>query len=727
MAYTRDQLRTALLAADKAGDDASAQRIAQEIRALDTKPAAAQSPWWGDAKPKPRTVGNYIGMGTRAISKGVGDIVSMGSTLAVLPEMLNYVGRQPFGQAMAGVIDESSNKRGLSAPRTNAERLGSEAIRGVTASAPMLMAGGPIAAQPIRQLLSGGAGYASGEAARQQGAGPVLQTLASLAGGLATYGGASALANMRLGPKTAGAAPRIPSPLADAPRVSANPVAPLGRKAVVRDATLRRAGVQNPTTGMVTRDPRMWNFEQETAKLNGAGDDMSAALIGVDDDLRRGARGIVDRQGGAIGREATGKRVGGVLADKNEALLSDVGDLYKQVRSEVGDARIPTLDNLAASQSHPEWWGNADFDNMAASINKRLSLMADADGGAAGLNVKQAEELRKFIGNLGADSKQTYAMRKVFQNALDTDVLDNFGGAPFAEARAARAAVHQEFTKTLPGKVAEGDIPAELLPKRLMSENSTTLDDLRALRSSLTSGRTAARGQEALDAIGAQVMDDMLKKYIPEEGTVKGGALFSEFQKNAPRLQIILGPERYKELRRLAQAARYATAEVPRSNPNYSNSASGVANILGPEVTQKAASNLWPNLARRTAGAAVGATVGSVFPGAGTAAGAVAGDQAAAAFNRSMASRAARTAGEKVAEQVRVARDPAAAARLIAEAANHADPVVSNFAKSLASSMRPVAAIGAAANNNGLLYQQFPRAVSAGETPEDQQRQQRGF
>ena len=681
-------------------------------------PGASKGAWYDRPAPKPRTIGNYIGMGTRAISKGVGDIVSMADSLAVVPNLINMAaGRPSFGQAMAGVIDRSSDRRGLSKPRTNTERLGSEFVRGVTASAPMLMAGGPVASQPIRQLLSGGAGYASGEAARQQGAGPTLQTLAALGGGLATYGGASALANMRLGPKSAGAAPRV-APPADAPRVTGNPVAPLGRKAVARDATLRRAGVQNPTTGMVTRDPRMWNFEQETAKLNGVGDDMQGALTAVDDDLRNSARALVDRQGGAIGQEAMGRRVGKVLADKNDALSQEVSALYKSVRDQSGNARIPTLENLKAAQSHPDWWGNADFDNMAGAINKRLSLVADADGGASGLTVHQAEEMRKFIGNLGSDSRQTYAMRKVFQNALDTDVLDNFGGAPFADARAAAAARFAEFGKTLPGKIAGGDVAPERLADTLM-RTATRMEDVRAVRQSLTTGRTAAQGKEALDTIGAEVMDGMLKKHIPSEGTIKGGALFKEFQQNAPRLQIILGPERYKEMRRLALAARYATADVPKSNINHAQTASGVANILGPEVTKNAPSNLLPNLARRVVGTAVGSMGGIT--------GALAGDAAASTANKALASRAARTAGEKVAAQVRLARDPVAAARLIAEAANHADPVVSNFAKSLAESMRPVAAIGAAANNNGLLYQQFPRAVSAGETPEDQQRQQRGF
>jgi hypothetical protein len=484
---------------------------------------------------------------------------------------------------------------------------------------------------------------------------------------------------------------------------------------------MRRAGVQSPTTGMVTRDPRLWKFEQDTAKLPGTGDDMLAAITSVEDDLRTGARNLLDRQGGAIGQEATGQRVTGVLADKNDELSREVSALYKTVREQSGNARIPALENLKGTYAHPEWADNAQFDDMAAAINKRLGRYADADGGASGLTVSQSEELRKFIGNLGSNDRQGFAMRKVFQNALDADVLDNFGGTPFANARAAAAARFAEFGKTLPGKVAAGDIPAERMGARLMS---APLDDVRALRTSLTSGATADRGKGALDAIGAEVMDEILKKHIPSEGTIKGGSLFKEFQRNAPRLQIILGPERYKEMRHLALAARYATADVPKAGVNYSNTATTIAAMLGSEASQGAASRLLPNLARRAAGIVVGS--------AGGVPGALAGDAAAEATNRALASRAARTAGEKVAEQVRLSRDPAAAARLLTSAANDvkADPIVSRFAKSILENMQPLAARGAPPvlnSFNEMLMMQAPRRASAGETPEDQQRQQRGF
>ena len=627
----------------------------------------------GPAQPKPRTWRDYLSMSARAVGEGLSSLGSVTDALTGQGIASAITGAPTGGQLAEASTRYLSNKAGLAAPRTNNERLAMAGIRGVAATAPMLLMGGGFAARPLQQLAGGGIGMLSGEAARQHGAGPLGQTAATLAGGVAGFGGANALMRGRVG------RPPIPTVTQTTRRP---PLAPLGRKAVVREAILRRAGVQNPTTGMVTRDPRIWNFEQQTAKLSGAGDEMQGALVGAQDDLRNEARAIVDRNGGAIGPEMTGIRTGNVLKSRTDALQRDIGNLYKQAGEQFGEARITKLDNLAAAQSHPEWQGGKEFDDVAGAISRRLANFADQDGGATGLTVRQAKTLRTFIGNTTPDNPQGWAIKKMFQDALDTDVLDGFGGDPYAKARAAASARFGEFKGTMAGEIADaGGRGAERLPTRLMSA-ATPLSDVRAVMKSLNSGTTAEAGAQAQSALGSQILDDLLKKYIPEEGTVKGGQLFAEFQKNAPRLQIILGPQRYKEMRRLAMAARYATADVPMSGVNYSNTASAVANMLGPQATQSAASNMLPNFARRATGAIAGGILGGPVAG-------IVGDQAAAAVNRSIATKASAAANAAIAEQVALSRNPALAASKIADVADDvaADPVVRRFAQSLVGSI----------------------------------------
>lgn len=454
-------------------------------------------------------------------------------------------------------------------------------------------------------------------------------------------------------------------------------VAALGREAAMRDARFRAVGVENPTTGMVTRDPRAWNFEREAAKLHGSGDQMLQSIKGVENDLANAARMIVDKQGGAIGAEATGQRVSKVLADKYEQMGQQVGALYTRVRAKMGDVRVPNLENMKAAQNHPDWADNVEFDNMSAQINKRLLRYAEADGGMRGLSVKQAEELRKFIGNIAPNTRQGYAMKRIFQDALDADVLDNVGGAPFAKARAAAAKRFDEFSNTFAGKVAAGDVSPERLTDRILSQ-STTLKDLRAMRQSLLTGNQAAKGKEALNSVGAHALDSIFSKAISEDGKVNGTMIFKQFNQLAPRLQIILDPAQYKMVRRLAHAARDATAEVPFAFVNNSNTASAAANMFPDIVESQAGQRLLPNLARRVGGALAGSVAGGP-------AGAVAGDAAAQAMNQNLKARAAQTAAQQAQEQVNLAKDPVAAARFIASVADHpkANPVVRAFAARL--------------------------------------------
>lgn len=703
---------TVLVFPDDTPDDVM-DRVAKQ-HATQSRPSPPAWTGLGQDQPKPNTWRDYPGMANRAVMKGLGSLGSITDALTGAGIARAITGAPTGGDVAAASAKWIADKARFASPQTDNERLASAGIEGAAATAPMLMMGGGFATKPLQQLASGAGAMSSGEFARQKGAGPMGQFGASLLGGLAAFGGTNALSNALT------RAPRLPvTPPVTAP--PSNPLAPLGRKAVVRDAVMRRAGVQNPTTGMVTRDPRIWNFEQQTAKLNGAGDEMQGALVGAQDNLRTEARAIVDRNGGAIGPEMTGIRTGEVLKSRTDALQRDIGNLYKQAGEQFGDARITKLDNLVATQSHPEWQGGKEFDDMAGAISKRLANFADQDGGATGLTVNQAKTLRTFIGNSAPDNPQGWAIKKMFQDALDTDVLDGFGGDPYAKARAAASARFGEFKGTMAGEIADaGGRGAERLPTRLMSA-ATPLSDVRAVMKSLNSGTTAEQGAQAQSALGSQILDDLLRKHVPEEGTIKGGQLFAEFQKNAPRLQIILGPQRYKELRHLAMAARYATADVPMSGVNYSNTASTVANMLGPQATQSAAGNLLPNLARRVAGTAVGSLGG--IPGA------IAGDAAASTANQFLAKRASTAANAAIAEQVALSRDPAFAASKIAEVADDvaADPVVRRFAQSLSGSIsgaKPVAAIGAANDVGGLMLESVGQSAAARERKKQQQRQQ---
>src|SRR3546814_2546507 len=115
-------------------------------------------------------------------------------------------------------------------------------------------------------------------------------------------------------PKPAPAQPLIPPPRAP------NNLSPLGRDAALREGRFRSLGVEQPTTGMVTRDPRAWNFERETAKRYGAGDELIGQFQNVEKQLVEIGRAHVRSQGGAKGPDATGLAVQKALDAKRKEM-----------------------------------------------------------------------------------------------------------------------------------------------------------------------------------------------------------------------------------------------------------------------------------------------------------------------------------------------------------------------------------------------------------------------
>jgi hypothetical protein len=81
MGYSTQEVDDLIRKADKAGDAAAVRRLLEYRGQVSAQPAAAQSPWWGDAKPKPRTAmqqaGRGIGMGATAIAEGIGQAVDI--------------------------------------------------------------------------------------------------------------------------------------------------------------------------------------------------------------------------------------------------------------------------------------------------------------------------------------------------------------------------------------------------------------------------------------------------------------------------------------------------------------------------------------------------------------------------------------------------------------------------------------------------------------------------
>lgn len=399
--------------------------------------------------------------------------------------------------------------------------------------------------------------------------------------------------------------PQLPPPSAP---VTA-PLAGLGRKAEARAARFKALGIDDPTTGMVTRDPNAFSFEQNAAKIQGAGDDLQRQIRNVETSLVDKGRELVRRSGGAPGQEDTGlalqralqprlenlrqgvdaaerglagqgddlvRSLGGargaeetgrsaqsVLDTKRAEMQQVTSKLYTAVREARGEVSAGPLNPLRDALDDPMLTDNPAFDQMREGIMRRMQRLGMA--GQSGLlrnesvaTVGQAEELRKFIGGLGDGRDPAVKMvRSRLIDALDDGVVESVGDDAFKAARASARARFEEFSKTFAGRVADEGIAPEALTRRVLGDG-TSLADLRAMRQSLTTGtpEQAARGTQAWNGIRAQAVDDLLSASRTPDGALDRNALARRFVRSAPKMREILGADDFNNLRRLVAASR---------------------------------------------------------------------------------------------------------------------------------------------------------------------------
>lgn len=365
-----------------------------------------------------------------------------------------------------------------------------------------------------------------------------------------------------------------------APAVSevAPSLAPLGRKAQARAARFKAVGVDEPTTGMVTRDPNAFAFERNSAKIDDVGESLQQQIQNVEASLVAKGQELVGKAGGSKGAEATGKAVQDALDTKRAEMQRVTSGLYKQVREARGDQPIPALEKFGAQLDDPDMVDNAVFDQMRTSLVRRMERMDNGEQ----ITIKQAEDLRKFIGGLGdGRDPSVRMMRGRLIDALDDDVVEAAGDDAFKAARASAKARFDEFGKTFAGKIADEGIAPEALTRRVLSD-STRLSDLRAMRTSLTTGtdEQISRGKDAWNALRAQALDDFLTASTDANGQLMGAQLAKNFTKQAPKFRELLDPEDYKLLRRLVNATKDAKVAPSQSGVNFSNTAPTMANLF---------------------------------------------------------------------------------------------------------------------------------------------------
>jgi hypothetical protein len=361
----------------------------------------------------------------------------------------------------------------------------------------------------------------------------------------------------------------------------------LSPAAAQRLRNFARIGVEAPTTGMVTREPGVWQYERNTMGQVGVGEPIRDAIVKVNDEINQAATDLIQKVGVADDVEKVGVLAAEALNKKQQEMQRVVGQLYKNAREQYGEKSAGPVQNFISQLDNPDLVDDAAFDTFRESVSNRLRRFGML--GESGLprrdavmTVGQAEEMRRFIGGLGNGTDPNIRrIRAQLVEALDDDVVAGFGDDAFKQARMAAKQRFAEFKDTLAGKMGAGEVAPERITKKLMTE-TTPLSDFRKLKATLLTGEPdqVARGQQAWSSIGAQALDDLFGSARIGENMVSGARLLKNFNKNIARYRELLNREEYVTLNRIVRAARDATVPVDFSNVNTSGTTSALANLF---------------------------------------------------------------------------------------------------------------------------------------------------
>jgi hypothetical protein len=342
-----------------------------------------------------------------------------------------------------------------------------------------------------------------------------------------------------------------------------------------------------PTKSMVTRDAADWTKERNLQKLaqspdeslSGPGRDLTEIYNSNDKAftaaLAKQAQGL---PGGT--QEAHGMTVMKSADDLAKMSQKDVTAVYDQVRAEHGNELASDAQNVTDTLSHPDVADNAYAEPIINSVTKRLKRlgMVDAEGAPTTntMTVTQADEFRKFLGNLKSGDPKTDRIVTQIMKAHDQDVLGGAGSDAMAPARAAASArfgslenpatqrALNAYGELNQGKTAQNFIQTNVI-NGADQDVSSLLDTLGKL--------PPEQAKTATDAIKAGVVRHLQDKAINENSGQFSGAKLNTALNDIgdTKLARIFGMQSAQELRNLARAGLDATYQPPYSAVNNSN------------------------------------------------------------------------------------------------------------------------------------------------------------
>lgn len=577
---TLQQLETALINADKAGDQDAARQIAAVIQRARQDPAN-QIPE-SDVqetiqRPAEQSLGQQIvGAGETALALGTGAVPGtigmIGGTLKGLAQQL-LSGQ--FGTQQAADAVEQAATQGQEAltyaPRTQA---GQEQTQAVGEALAPLAAVAPMTAE-LGAIASGA-----------QAAAPIARAAAG---------------------RVAAPAQQLASKITEAVRpadAATQSGARSGGAAAVEAATLRQAKANelpipvNLTEGQKTRDFGQQRFERETAKDPEIGQPIRDRFADQNMKLQQNFDAFIDQTGAEAGDlRAVGQSVDKALRSRVAKDKTQIRSLYKEAEKS-GEMETPvTLENLVRhlDDSKPE----AEVANVLKSARAKaiqLGVAREGDSGALvaqPVSLKNAELFRRSI-NAATNAEPTNIRQASIMKGLVDESTDGVGGQAYKKARAARTKFAKDYenvslVKNLIGQkrgTNDRAIALEDVVRRSITEPSTSLDDVRQVRRLLqTEGPSGQQAWKELQGATLNYIKEEALKNVARD--TQGNAIISPAQldraiqkldKNG-KLDFVFGKKGAEMLRTVNDVAKDVLVAPPGS-VNTSNTASVLAGLM---------------------------------------------------------------------------------------------------------------------------------------------------
>lgn len=577
---TMQQLETALINADKAGDMDAARQIAAVIQRgrQDQMTQLPESDVQETIqRPAETTLGqDLVGAGETALALGTGATTGtlgmIGGTLKGLAEQLlsGQFGTQQAADAVEQAATEGAQALTF-APRTQA---GQEQTQAVGEALAPLAAVAPMTAELGAIAQGARAAAPVARAAGERIVAPIRQGAQRI-----TEAVRPASAEVQTGARSGGAA-------------------------AVEAGALRQAKAEELpvpiklTEGQRSRELGQQRFERETAKDPEVGAPIRQRFEEQNAKLAQNFDAFIDQTGAETADlRSTGLAVDKALRSRVASDKNRIRALYKEAEKSGEMESKVTLDDLVRhiEDSAPE----SEVANVLKAAKSKAIQLGVAKEGESGalvatpVSLKNAELFRRSI-NAATNLEPTNIRQASIMKELVDNATEPVGGAAYRRARAARAKFARDYEnvsliKSLVGKKRGTDdraVALEDVVRRSVIEPGTSLDDVRQIRKLLqTEGPKGQQAWKELQGATLSYLKDEATKNVARDSA--GNPIFSAAQldraiqkldKNG-KLDFVFGKKGAEQLRTINDVAKDVLVAPPGA-VNTSNTATVLAGMM---------------------------------------------------------------------------------------------------------------------------------------------------